>query len=167
MLLTLLVLAALVILFFAASLVLFMLRSTASQGGINNGFLEIIPHAQMSEAEKRLFEILELAMAPSFLVCPRVTTSAVVTRPSHHNPLRYRAIRSQKRLDFVLVDRETLNARLLVELDDMSRRNRKADDGTRHGTLAEAGYPTLRVLVRQTYNMQDLSTQIRMAMGQQ
>lgn len=144
--------------------VLFMLRGKIGQGDTQD-LLELIPHALMSEAEKRFFNVLETA-APSFLVCPQVAMSAIVTRPSHQNQLRHRAAFSQKRLDFVLVERETLTACLVVELDDRSHHNRQAEDARRDAMLAQAGYPTLRVPVRQTYNVKDLTLKIRMALDQ-
>lgn len=144
-------------------LVLFMLRRPSSRGGVHDGLLEIIPHALMSEAEKRFFEVLESA-APSFLICPQVAMSAIVTRPSHQNQLRYRAAFSQKRLDFVLVDRDTLTARLVVELDDSSHRHRQAEDAKRDEMLTQAGYPVLRVPVRQSYNVKELSAKVRSAL---
>lgn len=159
--LTVLIVLALVLL---GPVMLFMLRGTPCRGGADNELLELIPHALMTEAEKRFFEVLETAAAPTFLVCPQVAMSAIVTRPSHQNQLRHRAAFSQKRLDFVLVDRETLTARLVVELDDQSHRNRQTEDAKRDEMLAEAGYPTLRVPVRQTYSVKDLVTKIRMTL---
>jgi very-short-patch-repair endonuclease len=132
-------------------------------GCVKNGLSEIIPHALMSEAEKRFFEVLETA-APSFLVCPQVAMSAIVTRPSHQNQLRYRAAFSQKRLDFVLVDRETLTARLVVELDNSSHRHRQAEDAKRDEMLTRAGYPVLRVPVQHSYNIRELSVKVRSAL---
>lgn len=147
----------------AVPIVLFMFRGTTSRGGVKDDLLEIIPDALMSEAEKRLFEVLEAA-APSFLVCPQVAMSAIVTRPSHQNQLRHRAAFSQKRLDFVLVDRETLTARLVVELDNSSHRHRQAEDAKRDEMLTRAGYPVLRVPVHHSYNIRELSVKVRSAL---
>lgn len=149
----------------AVPIVLFMFRRTTSRGGVKDGLLEIIPHALMSEAEKRFFEVLEAA-APSFLVCPQVAMSAIVTQPIRHNPLRYWAVRSQKRLDFVLVDRETLTARLVVKLDDSSHRHRQAEDAKRGEVLTQAGYPVLRVPVHHSYSIRDLSVKVCSALEQ-
>ena len=55
---------------------------------------------------------------------------------------------------------------LVVELDDRSHHNRQAEDARRDAMLAQAGYPTLRVPVRQTYNVKDLTLKIRMALDQ-
>lgn len=140
------------------------IKGGSSRRGGDDEPLELIAHALMTDAEKRFFAVLEAA-APSFLVCPQVAMSAIVTRPKHQNRIHHRAAFSQKRLDFVLADRETLTARLVVELDDSSHRGREHEDARRDAMLFEAGYAILRVPVRQTYSTKDLSARIQDALG--
>ena len=74
----------------------------------------------MSETEIRFFRVLQLAL-PNELVFPEVGMAALV-RPnylgtdSRHIP-PFRTI-SQKRIDFVVCNRDSLAVRCLVELDD-------------------------------------------------
>jgi hypothetical protein len=143
--------------------VLFMVRRPLIKGGVTNGLVEIIPHALMSDSEKRFYEVLQIA-APSFLICPQVAKSATVTRPSYQNLLCRWLDFDQKQLDFVLVDHVTLMTHLVIQLDNHC--NRQTENIHLDKIQAQPVYPCLRVQVSQTHNVEELSAKICIALGQ-
>jgi len=114
----------------------------------------------MSESEIRFFRVLQMA-APNDLVFPQVGMSAVV-RPSYAGADRrflpaFRSI-SQKRIDFVVCNRDSLEVRCLVELDDRSHDARR--DELRDAITAKAGYRTVRVRTARRYDVDGLRRRV-------
>ena len=114
----------------------------------------------MSESEIRFYRVLQMAV-PKELVFPQVGMAAVV-RPSYAGAdsrftPAFRAI-SQKRIDFVVCDRDSMEVRCLVELDDSSHDAQR--DQVRDAITAQAGYRTVRVRARRRYDIDGLRNRV-------
>jgi hypothetical protein len=114
----------------------------------------------MTESEIRFYRVLQMAV-PKELVFPQVGMAAVV-RPSYaaadsrFTPA-FRAI-SQKRIDFVVCDRDSMEVRCLVELDDSTHDARR--DEARDAITAIAGYRTVRVRAGRRYDIDRLRNRV-------
>lgn len=66
---------------------------------------------------------------------------------------------SQKHVDFVVVDKRSFEARVVVELDDASHRSSKAKDGddVKNKAFAAAGIPLLRVKAKRDYEVNEVA----------
>ena len=84
--------------------------------------------------------------------CGQVTRA----RNSRFTPA-FRAI-SQKRIDFVVCDRDSMEVRCLVELDDSSHDAQR--DQVRDAITAQAGYRTVRVRARRRYDIDGLRNRV-------
>jgi hypothetical protein len=115
--------------------------------------LPYLARTLMTPTEKRFFKAISAIGANNgFLVAPQVAMSALVDIPKKYNENQYahinRAGFSQKRLDYVLLDVESLNPVLVIELDDPSHDGRENEDAPREKMLKVTGYPLLRIDVR-------------------
>jgi hypothetical protein len=114
----------------------------------------------MSESEIRFYRVLQMAV-PKDLIFPQVGMAAVV-RPSYAGAdsrftPAFRAI-SQKRIDFVVCDRDSMEVRCLVELDDSTHDARR--DEARDAITAIAGYRTVRVRAGRRYDIDRLRNRV-------
>lgn len=114
----------------------------------------------MSESEIRFYRVLQMAV-PSELVFPQISMAALV-RPDYADldsrfMPAFRSV-SQKRIDFVVCDRNTMEVRCLVELDDSSHETRR--DQARDWITAQAGYRTVRVRAGRRYDIDGLRNRV-------
>lgn len=110
----------------------------------------------MSDSEIRFYRVLQMAV-PNELVFPQVGMAALV-RPRYTGAdsrfvSAFRTI-SQKRIDFVVCNRGSMEVRCLVELDDSSHDARR--DQVRDAITAQAGYRTIRVRAARRYDIAGL-----------
>jgi very-short-patch-repair endonuclease len=125
-----------------------------------------IPRRLMPPSEKEFFKKLYAAGEPwELIVAPQVAMSAIGAIPKKYNDnLKYRhknrAGFAQKRLDFVLLDSDSLEPVLVVELEDQIHDNREDEDAQRNEILAETGYPLLRIAVRERLTTEQLTERI-------
>jgi hypothetical protein len=114
----------------------------------------------MTESEIRFFRVLQMAV-PNDLVFPQVGMAAVV-RPNYAggDPRFLPALRtiSQKRIDFVVCNRDSMDVRCLVELDDSSHEARR--DQLRDAITSKAGYRTVRVRAARRYDIDGLRRRV-------
>ena len=114
----------------------------------------------MSASEIRFFRVLQMAV-PNELVFPQVNMAALV-RPDYAgaDPRYLPAFRSmsQKRIDFVVCNRDSLVVLCLVELDDSSHDARR--DQARDTITAAAGYRTVRVRAGRRYDIDGLHRRV-------
>jgi hypothetical protein len=121
----------------------------------------------MSESEIRFYRILQMAV-PNELVFPQVGMAALV-RPryagadSRFMPA-FRTM-SQKRIDFVVCNRDSMEVRCLVELDDSSHDAQR--DRAREVITAQAGYRTVRVRAGRRYAIDGLRRRLLAISGAQ
>lgn len=132
--------------------------------------IQHISRPLMTPTEKRFFRQLQTVGADQgFLVAPQVAMSAIVTIPHEFNVNRYaranRGVFDKKRLDFVLLDAESLDAVLVIELDDPSHDGREEEDAKRDELVESAGYVVLHVDVREQLSLDELAEVIAEACG--
>ena len=114
----------------------------------------------MSESEIRFYRVLQMAV-PNELVLPQVGMAALV-RPRYADAdsrfvPAFRTI-SQRRIDFVVCNRDSMEVRCLVELDDSSHDARR--DQARDAITAQAGYRTVRVRAGRRYDIDGLRNRV-------
>ena len=121
----------------------------------------------LTETEAKFFRRLVEAL-PETVVVPQMAMSALVDVAEHQKRgkhARYlnanRAGFSQKRLDYVLLDRESLEVVCVIELDDHTHdaAARKASDAERDAILTGVGYPVLRFDARRMPTVAELREQ--------
>lgn len=112
---------------------------------------------------RRLMEAL-----PEAIVVPQMAMAALVDLAPHMKRGRYvryiainRSSFAQKRIDFVLLDRDTLEVACVVELDDYSHdaADRKEEDEQRDALLEGLGYTVIRFDCRKMPAVADLREQ--------
>jgi very-short-patch-repair endonuclease len=114
----------------------------------------------MSDSEIRFFRVLQMA-APNELVFPQVGMAAIVRPKYLEGDYRFIAAfrkMSQKRIDFVVCKRDSLEVRCLVELDDSSHDALR--DQLRDAITAKAGYRTVRVRAARRYDIDGLRRRV-------
>lgn len=136
-------------------------------GGTPAFRVEHVATAPLTETEAKFFRRLVEAV-PEAVVVPQMAMSALVDVAEHQKRgkhARYlntnRAGFSQKRLDYVLLDRESLEVVCVIELDDHTHdaAARKAADAERDAILTGAGYPVLRFDARKMPTVVELREQ--------
>lgn len=130
--------------------------------------VEHVATAPLTETEAKFFHRLVEAL-PEAVVVPQMAMSALVDVAEHQKRgkhARYlntnRAGFSQKRLDYVLLDRESLEVVCVIELDDHTHdaAARKTADAERDAILAGVGYPVLRFDARKMPTAAELREQL-------
>jgi hypothetical protein len=114
-----------------------------------------------SKAELAFFRALERAVGEEYRIFAKVRLADVLTPVGRTQSRRWwRAFTkvSSKHLDYVLVDPQTSQIRLAVELDDRSheKASRKARDAFVNQICAQAGIRLVRVPLQERYNRGDL-----------
>ena len=119
----------------------------------------------MSPGELKFFRALEGAVESNFRVFSKVRLADIVQPEKSSCPnarcAAFGVIKS-KHVDFVACDPETLEFRLVVELDDRSheRANRAERDQQVDDILAQAGIPILHFPARAGYSTEEIRRRI-------
>ncbi len=125
----------------------------------------------LTQAELRFYRTLceasQKAGADSkvgLMIATKVRIADVLTHPFYDKASLWRI--SQKHIDFILCDAETLQPLVAVELDDRSHLepNRQARDKFVNRAMAAARLPILHIPAKAQYNAAELAEQIRQAM---
>lgn len=115
----------------------------------------------LSPAEKRFYDILQELVGEEITICPKPSVREVLRVRSDvkRDRLKYFNWISQKHVDFVLCDRETMQILCAVELDDRSheRSDRKQRDTFLDKAFHKAGLPLFHIPCRQSYEAKDLN----------
>lgn len=144
-----LVFAVLIIL--AGSLSKLRPKSKGGWGSRAASKTNLIAISPFSDTEAKFFRRLVEAL-PEALVVPQMAMSALIDvaprkkgAPRENANIR-RSSFSQKRLDFVVLDRESLEVACVIELDDHTHdtRARRLADAKRDALLEGVGYTVLR-----------------------
>ena len=117
--------------------------------------------AILTPNEREFFGRLRRALMPRFVVFSQVSMSALLEpKPAHQGReyMRLRARFSQKYVDFVVCDPETVEVVALIELDDIT--HDPAKDALRDEMLEGAGYTVVRWHSRNKPSPQDISRTI-------
>lgn len=123
----------------------------------------------MTVSEQAFYKTLSTAIGQEYLIFAQVRLSALVNHKVQNGQFWKAALAhiNQKSVDYVLVDRETLATKLVIELDDKSheREDRMSRDTEVERILKDASVPLLRVQHRATFEPSDLGNQIRTTLG--
>lgn len=116
----------------------------------------------LTRAEMSFYRALRQATPVGCLICPKVRLGDIVRCPEGTwTPDRGGPI-SAKHLDFVLVDDESFEILLAIELDDRSHDEPEAQkrDRFKDKVMAQGGVPLLRVPTARSYSVDELRTDI-------
>ena len=121
--------------------------------------------ALMSRGELKFFRALEAAVGSQYRVFSKVRLADIVQPAKTSNRSAWYSafgVIKSKHVDFVVCDPETLEFRLVVELDDKSHgrsdraeRDQKVDD-----ILAQANIPVLHFPARAVYSVEEIQGRI-------
>jgi very-short-patch-repair endonuclease len=114
----------------------------------------------LSENQIRFYRVLQMAV-PNDLVFPQIGMAALVQPRYAVADFRFKAAFrtiSQKRIDFVVCNRNSMEVRCLVELDDSTHDARR--DQARDAITVQAGYRTVRVRTRRRYDIDGLRNRV-------
>lgn len=123
----------------------------------------------LSPAEQSFYLVLKSVVSDWALICPKVALGDLFYAKSK-DPSKYRAFTNRidrKHVDFLLCDPKTARPLLGIELDDKShqRNDRRARDEFVEMVFAAAKLPLVRVPVRQSYSVSELSSLLRQHIG--
>ncbi|MDY0341463.1 MAG: DUF2726 domain-containing protein [Coriobacteriia bacterium] len=127
---------------------------------------QTLPYRQrddfLSAAELSFYRALSAAVGTKTHVCPKVNLADLffVAKPNENQGARGRI--SQKHVDFVLCDPESMRPLAGVELDDSShaRADRQTRDELVNGVFAAAGLPLIRIPAAASYNPADIALKV-------
>jgi len=121
----------------------------------------------LSQAEASFFRVLKSTVGDKAVVLAKVNLADIffVARPNENKGARSRI--SQKHVDFLLIDSQTLRPVVAIELDDSShqRADRQARDELVDSVFKAAGLALLHIPVRQAYSVVELSSQLEPLIG--
>jgi hypothetical protein len=122
----------------------------------------------LSRAEKSFYLVLCKCVPQSYVIFPKVRLADLLDAKGSgrdywacHNKL------TAKHVDFVICDREWLEPRVAVELDDRSheRRDRQQRDEFVSAAMGAAGLALLRIRAQAAYNVGELQESVRRALS--
>lgn len=122
----------------------------------------------LGPAEINFFRTLQSAVREDWIVLSMVRlTDVIKVRPKTRQHQIWQSRIFGKHIDFVICDYETLEVKLAIELDDVSRRRaeRKSRDRFVNTALTAAGLPLLRVKVEEKYETSAIRKDIEDALG--
>lgn len=112
----------------------------------------------ISPAELSFLNILRVAAGDGVAICPKVNLHDLFLVSERKKNYSYVGRISQKHVDFVLCDAQTMRPRLAVELDDASHRQdkRRQRDAFVDDVFKAASLPLVRITARQTYSVHEV-----------
>lgn len=119
----------------------------------------------LSPAELSFYGVLRLVVGERMVICPQMKLDNifyVATKEqwrSHQNRI------DRKTVDFLLCHPQTMSPLMGIELDDAShqREDRQDRDITVEGIFEAAGLPIVRIPVRSSYSVEEISGLLRQA----
>jgi hypothetical protein len=116
----------------------------------------------LSKGEIVFYYTLIRSLPRGVVIAPKVRLADLVDCSPEARKAGFGARINQKHVDFVLIDAESTEFRLVIELDDQSHRQRRAIEADRFKdrTLAAAGIPILRVAAQASYSPADIRNAI-------
>ena len=122
----------------------------------------------LGPAEINFFRTLQSAVREDWIILSMVRlTDVIKVRPKTRQHQIWQSRIFGKHIDFVICDYETLEVKLAIELEDISRRRaeRKSRDRFVNTALTAAGLPLLRVKVEEKYETSAIRKGIEEALG--
>ena len=122
--------------------------------------LTFYPRSLLTPTEFAFFRALKEACGAEYHILTKIGLWALIE--SKNDYIAWRKI-SQKHIDFVLCDPNSMFPVLAIELDDWTHNSpkRKAKDAEKDFILKNAAMPILRILPNETYDVQELAEVIR------
>lgn len=115
----------------------------------------------LSPAEKAFYDVLDALVGEDVVICPKPAVREVlrVRGNVRRDRQKYFNWISQKHVDFVLCDRETMQILCAVELDDSSheRADRKQRDAFMDKAFRKAKLPLFHIPCRKSYGAKELN----------
>lgn len=120
----------------------------------------------LTAAEHQFAKVLELTVGDNFRILTKIRMADVFRITLQENTSKWwRAFGriQSKHFDFLLVDRDTWQPKLAIELDDSThfRYDRQERDRLVNEICRVAGLPLLRVPVRRRWSVEELRSQIQ------
>ena len=116
----------------------------------------------LSAAELSFYRALSAAVGTQAHICPKVNLADIffVVKPNENQGARGRI--SQKHVDFLLCDSQSMKPLAGIELDDSShaRADRQDRDALVDAVFAAAGLPLLRIPAAASYSPADLALKV-------
>ncbi len=155
----------------AASAAIVLLKRVIETDGLGHGHPERLPYRVrddfLSDAERAFYHLLHATTRDWAIICPKVSLGDLfyANTSDRRRRLAYRNKISQKHVDYVLCDPQSLEPILGVELNDQS--HRRSDRIRRDEYVARifesASLPLVQVPLRRTYNTVELDRLLRAA----
>ncbi len=115
----------------------------------------------LSPAEKAFYDVLDALVGEDVVICPKPAVREVlrVRGNVRRDRQKYFNWISQKHVDFVLCDRETMQILCAVELDDSSheRADRRQRDAFMDKAFRKAKLPLFHIPCRKSYGAKELN----------
>jgi hypothetical protein len=113
----------------------------------------------LSPAEASFYRALKETVGDNVLICPKVSLAELFYITDQRDYRAHFARISQKRVDFVLCDPQSLEPIAAIELDDAShgRRDRRERDAFVQAVFDAAGLPLLHQRAKQGYSRSELA----------
>ena len=115
----------------------------------------------MSPAEKAFYDILDELVGEDITICPKPSVREVlqVRADVRRDRLKYFNWISQKHVDFVLCDKDTMQILCAVELDDRSheRSDRQQRDAFLDKAFKKAKLPLFHIPCKKSYGAKELN----------
>ena len=119
-----------------------------------------------SPAEANFYRVLKQVIGEHLLIFPKVGLGEFIFITDQENLQSYRNKIDRKHVDFLLCKPDTLQPVFAIELDDSSHRRatRSERDAFVESVFAASSIPLVRVPVRDSYNLQELSVLFKNAL---
>lgn len=118
----------------------------------------------LTNAEKSFFRVLSSIVSDRYIICCQVGLGSLVRiNKKGREWWVHRGRLGQKSLDFVLLDKNTLEPKMAIELDDSSHLlpNRQKRDEFVEKVMEVAGIPLIRIKNQSSYDIQELKNQLK------
>ena len=118
----------------------------------------------LTNAEKSFFHVLSPIVNNQYVICCQVSISTLIRiNKKGREWWIYKGRLGQKTIDFVLLDKNTLEPKMAIELDDSSHflSTRQKRDEFVEKVMEVAGIPLIRIKNQTSYNMQELKDQLK------
>ncbi len=122
----------------------------------------------LTKAEFSLYRVLEQVVGSELIICPKVRLADVIAvKKGADNWQKHQNRIQSKHVDFVLCTPDTIEPRVVIELNDAShdRDDRKKRDAFVERALAAAGLPFVAIRARQGYVPAEVKAAIKAAMA--
>ncbi len=134
--------------------IVFVVVNITKIGKAKGGGLTYKPAAVVTPAEMAFYRCLLQAVAGRYLVWSKLGLWAVVRNEQREGRNKI----SQKHLDFVLLNPDTLAVCCVIELDDASHNSESAKkrDSEKDAILQSAGIPIIRIKAQRNYKIDQI-----------